>query len=144
MTKTRTDPKDMTDAELSEAVAVFMGWRAGVPHLGGDPKDTWRSPDELEREVYNKGQQHPAYASDIAAAMEVFAKVGDDDHPIEHTGEATAKLHRYAPADGEYDWSASFMVTDIEREDFRYVEVISSTAARAICEAALLWARGRG
>ena len=118
-----TDPHAMPDAALAEAVAVevFKWKRADAETCSAlDDLITDLADIPLWLQPCGDGSWAPTalrpYASDIAAAMEVFAVAGDDDHPIEPTGEPSAGLRCHRDDSGPPRWSAEFMLTDLCRK----------------------------
>ena len=128
----------MTDAELSEAVAVeVMGWLDDTER-GGAPKTTWafwRVPEQKGDLGTFWHFRPPSYATDIAAAMEVFEKISVDPNNTHFlrrcwpNGDLAAP--RWAVLSDKNGWVDWVGVS------------VADTLSRAICEAALLWARSR-
>ncbi len=113
-----------SDDALSEAVAVeVMGWRRL-------PNGTWAYGSE---DAPLAGVIVAPFATDIALAMEVFEKV---------TGEP---LHEGFINHTDDGWLVGILVGGGPMYDLDSAPTASSdTVPRAICEAALLWARARG
>lgn len=123
-----TDPKDLADTELSGAVAVeVMKWVAW-PYPAPKPPWPTAKPERFSPDAVHWYNDPPPYATDIAAAIEVFEKV---------CGEAEDRYSMLVrDSNDPPSWECAFTGNS---GDF----VEAATAPRAICEAALLWARSR-
>ncbi len=133
-----TEIKDMDDGQLSEAVAVeVMGWaeyQKASLDLRGHTWSVLVPPEGCKHDT-------PPYATDIAAAMEVFEKVRQmGAHCYIWASPKLQHIEGHRPFRAmvatDDDISLRHQKGDVFIED-------PNRLPRGICEAALLWARSR-
>jgi len=135
MTEPLTDPTTFTDAELSAAVAREF-FRENVEQIEGrwylvyaagrGPGAPWVWPDGRET------HEVPRYAADIKAAWEVVGALGAGGYLVTVRNHCTASVALLLPLE-----MAEAALWECELEVRRAVKAEASTAARAICLAAL-------